>query len=58
MYAIKLTEEQLSFLFNNLENNVLDAQYHTINDTSWSNSRWCLEKTSDVLEAIRHANEF
>ena len=34
------------------------ARYHTINDTSWSNSRWCLEKTSDVLEAIRNANEF
>lgn len=115
MYAIKLTEEQLSFLFNNLENDVLDdakqhtwyqmmdalcwdkrkqvfkpencilltpnqrdtwyqdmicnseeilrqmgmdVRYHSINDTSWSNSRWCLEKTSDVLEAIRNANEF
>ena len=115
MYAIKLTEEQLSFLFNNLENNVLDdakqhtwyqmmdelcwdereqifkpenyimltsnqrdvwyqdmicnseeilrqmgmdVRYHSINDTSWSNSRWCLEKTSDVLEAIRNADEF
>ena len=115
MYAIKLTEEQLSFLFNNLENSILDdakqhtwyqmmdalcwdekkqvfkpenwiglttnqrdawyqdmvcnseeilrkmgmdVRYHTINDTSWSNSRWCLERTSDVLEAIRNAKEF
>lgn len=115
MYAIKLTEEQLSFLFNNLENNILDdakqhtwyqmmdalcwddakqvfksescimltsnqrdawyqdmvcnseeilrqmgmdVRYHSINDTSWSNKRWCLEKTSDVLEAIRNAGEF
>lgn len=115
MYAIKLTEEQLSFLFNNLERDVLvyakqhtwyqmmdalcwdevnqkflpeyailltktqrdawyqdmvcnseeilrqmgmDVRYHSINDVSWSNSRWCLEMTSDVLNAIRNANEF
>ena len=115
MYAIKLTEEQLSFLINNLESSILDdakshtwyqlmdalcwdaakqvfrpenwilltptqrdawyqdmvcnseeilrqmgmdVRYHTINDTSWSNSRWCLERTSDILETIRNANEF
>lgn len=115
MYAIKLTEEQLSFLFNNLESNVLDdakqhtwyqmmdalcwddkkqafkpenwimltpnqrddfyrdmvcdseeilrqmgldVRYHSINDSSWSNSKWCLELISDVLERIRNANEF
>ena len=115
MYAIKLTEAQLSFLFNNLECDVLeyakqhawyqmmdyvcwdeanqkflpehailltktqrdawyqdmicnseevlrqmgmDVRYHTINDVSWASSRWCLEMTSDVLKAIKNANEF
>lgn len=115
MYAIKFTEEQLSFLFNNLEayveseakrhtwyqmmNNLcwneekqvfvtdrpllltkeqkdvfyldmvcdseeilrqmgLDVRYHTINDSSWSNSKWCLELISDVLERIRNAEQF
>lgn len=115
MYAIKLTEKQLSFLFNNLENSILeyakqhawyqmidsscwdeanqkflpehailltktqrdawyqdmicnseevlrqmgmDVRYHTINDVSWASNRWCLEMTSDVLEAIKNATEF
>ena len=115
MYAIKFTEEQLSFLFNNLEADIereaqghtwfqmmsnlnwdeyeqrfrtdrpillneeqrddfyrdmvcdseeilrqmgLDVRYHSINDSSWSNSKWCLELISDVLERIRNAEKF
>lgn len=115
MYAIKFTEAQLSFLFNNLEAFVeseakrhtwyqlmdnlcwdeanqtfkpenpilltkeqrdvfyqdmvcdseeilrqlgLDVRYHSLNDTSWSNSKWCLEMLSDIMQAIKAAQEF
>jgi hypothetical protein len=115
MYAIKFTEAQLSFLFNNLEafveseakrhtwyqmmdnlcwdeaNQVfkpenpilltkeqrdvfyqdmicdseeilrqlgLDVRYHSLNDTSWGNSKWCLEMLSDIIQAIQEAEEF
>jgi len=115
MYAIKFTEAQLSFLFNNLEAFVeseakrhtwyqlmdnlcwdaanqtfkpenpilltkeqrdvfyqdmvcdseeilrqlgLDVRYHSLNDTSWSNSKWCLEMLSDIMQTIREAQEF
>ena len=111
-YAIKLNEQQLSFLFNNLEACVenetkrhawrkmmdmlcwdeekqvfkpenpliliqeqrdefyqdmvcdseeilrqlgMDVRYHSMNDSSWSNSKWCLEMVSDILEVIREA---
>jgi hypothetical protein len=111
-YVIKLNEQQLSFLFNNLESEVnanatshawyimmdtlcwdeekqvfkpenplilhkeqktqfyqdmaidaeiilhqleMDVRYHTCNDSSWSNSKWCLEMISDILEVIREA---
>ena len=109
-YVIKLNEEELSFLFNNLEaprdvmfhswyrmmdvvcwdeneqvfipENPLildkeqrevfyqdmvcdseeilrqlgvDVRYHTLNDTSWSNSKWCLEIISDILYKIQQA---
>lgn len=105
-YIIKFNEEQLSFLFNNLESDVnaashdwykmmdelnkddlhpmnplildkeqrdmfyqdmvidaesilhqleMDVRYHTCNDSSWSNSKWCLEMVSDILEIIREA---
>lgn len=112
MYVIKLNEEELSFLFNNLEacvehgasthtwfmlmSNVcwdedkqvfrpenplllnkeqrdefyqdmvcdseeilrqlgIDVRYHSLNDSSWSNSKWCLEIISDILCKIQHA---
>lgn len=115
MYAIKFSEAQLSFLFNNLEafveseakrhtwyqlmdnlcwdeaNQVfkteypilltkeqrdvfyqdmicdseeilrqlgLDVRYHSLNDTSWSNSKWCLEMLSDIMQTIKEAQEF
>jgi len=113
MYAIKFTEAQLSFLFNNLESTVqvtdhtwyklinllcwndekqlflpdnpiilnkgqkeefwsdmvcdteeilrqleMDVRYHSLNDTSWSNSKWCLEMLSDIIQAIQEAQEF
>lgn len=115
MYAIRFTEAQLSFLFNNLEayakfeasrhtwyqmmdnlcwdaaNQVfkpenpilltkeqrdvfyqdmisdseeilrqlgLDVRYHSFNDTSWSNSKWCLEMLSDIMQTIKAAQEF
>ena len=105
-YIIKFNEEQLSFLFNNLESDVnatshdwykmmdelnqddlhpmnplildkeqrdmfyqdmvidaesilhqleMDVHYHTCNDSSWSNNKWCLEMVSDILEIIREA---
>lgn len=114
MYAIKFSEAQLSFLFNNLEafveseakrhtwyqlmdnlcwdeaNQVfkieypilltkeqrdvfyqdmicdseeilrqlgLDVRYHSLNDTSWSNSKWCLEMLSDIMQTIKEAQE-
>lgn len=114
MYAIKFSEAQLSFLFNNLEacveseakrhtwyklmdnlcwdeaNQVfkpeypilltkkqkdvfyldmicdsaeilrqlgVDVRYHSLNDTSWSNSKWCLEMLSDIMETIKTAQE-
>lgn len=115
MYAIKFTEAQLSFLFNNLEafvkaeakrhtwyqmmdnlcwdeaNQVfkpelpilltkeqrdvfyqdmigdseeilrqlgLDVRYGSLNDTSWSNSKWCLEMLSNIMQTIKEAKEF
>ena len=115
MYAIKFTEAQLSFLFNNLEAYVeseakrhtwyqmmdnlcwdeanqvfkpenpillnkeqrdvfyqdmigdseeilrqlgLDVRYGSLNDTSWSNSKWCLEMLSNIMQTIRDAKEF
>jgi hypothetical protein len=115
MYAIKFSEAQLSFLFNNLEafvesgatrhtwyqmmdnicwdeaNQVfkpghpilltkeqkeefwsdmvcdteeilrqleMDVRYHSLNDTSWGNSKWCLEMLSDIIQAIQEAEEF
>lgn len=115
MYAIKFTEAQLSFLFNNLETFVesevkrhtwyqlmdnlcwdeanqafkpeypilltkeqrdvfyqdmicdseeilrqlgLDVRYHSLNDTSWGNSKWCLEMLSDIMQTIKEAQEF
>ena len=109
-YVIKLNEQQLSFLFNNLESVVnatshawyvmmdtvcwdkekqvfrpafpliltkeqreefyqdmicdseeilrqlgVDVRYHTCNDSSWSNSKWCLEMISDILKVIQEA---
>lgn len=114
MYAIKFTEAQLSFLFNNLEAYVeseakrhtwyqlmdnlcwdeanqvfkpeypilltkeqrdvfyqdmicdseeilrqlgLDVRYHSLNDTSWGNSKWCLEMLSDIMQSIKTAQE-
>lgn len=36
----------------------MDVRYQTINDTSWSNSRWCLEMISDILLTIRTAEQF
>lgn len=35
-----------------------DVRYHTINDTSWFNSKDCLEVLSDILECIRNAEKF
>lgn len=115
MYAIKFTEAQLSFLFNNLEAFVkseakrhtwyqmmdnlcwdeasqvfkpehpilltkeqrdvfyqdmigdseeilrqlgLDVRYGSLNDTSWSNSKWCLEMLSNIMQTIKEAKEF
>lgn len=112
MYAIKLNEKELSFLFNNLEAYVedqakghtwfqlmdnlcwdeanqvfkpenplllnkeqkedfymdlvldseeilrqlgVDVRYHSLNDTSWGNSKWCLEIISDILNKIQNA---
>jgi hypothetical protein len=112
MYVIKLNEEELSFLFNNLEAYVenhakghtwfqlmdnlcwdetkqafkpenplilneeqrdefyqdmvcdseeilrqlgIDVRYHSLNDSSWSNSKWCLEIISGILCKIQHA---
>ena len=111
-YVIKLNEEELSFLFNNLETCVeneasthtwrtladalcwdeadqifkpenplilnkeqrdefyqdmvcdseeilrqlgVDVRYQCINDTSWSNSKWCLEIISGILYKIQQA---
>ena len=111
-YVIKLNEEELSFLFNNLETCVengasthtwwqmmdilcwdndkqvfkpenplilnkeqrdefyqdmicnseeilrqlgVDVRYHSLNDSSWSNSKWCLEMVSDILYKIQNA---
>lgn len=111
-YVIKLNEEELSFLFNNLETCVenevpthtwwkmmgmlcwdeekqvfkpenplilnkeqvdvfyqdmvcdseeilrqlgVDVRYHSMNDSSWSNSKWCLEIISDILYKIQNA---
>lgn len=33
----------------------MDVRYHSCNDSSWSNSKWCLEMVSDILEIIREA---
>lgn len=111
-YVIKLNEEELSFLFNNLETCVeneasthtwwqmmdilcwdndkqvfkpenplilnkeqrdefyqdmicnseeilrqlgVDVRYHSLNDSSWSNSKWCLEIISNILYKIQQA---
>ena len=105
-YVVKLNEEELSFLFNNLESDVnatshawyvmmdtlnsgdlrpefplilnkeqkdlfyqdmvidaeiilhqleMDVRYHSCNDTSWSNSKWCLEIISGILYKIQQA---
>lgn len=111
-YVIKLNEQELSFLFNNLESEVnvevtshawyvmmdalcwdeekqvfkpenplilhkeqktqfyqdmvidaeiilhqleMDVRYHTCNDSSWSNSKWCLEIISGILYKIQQA---
>lgn len=115
-YVVKLNEEQLSFLFNNMEGDSMwidsyknhawykmmdvlcwdavndkfkpenplillkeqrdvmyqdlvadsemilkqlgmDVRYHTCNDSSFMNSKWCLEMISDVLQAIKDAEE-
>ena len=115
MYAIKFTNSQLSFLFNNLEsfvvseakrhtwyqmmNNLcwdednqafnpensilltkeqrdvfyqdmvydseeilrqlgMDVRYGSLNDTSWSNSKWCLEMLSNIMQTIHNAEQF
>lgn len=114
-YAIKFTEEQLSFIFNNLETEVIneakghtwyqmtknlcwdeakqvfkpenpillnkeqrdvfyldmvldseeilrqlgmDVRYGSLNDTSWSCSKWSLEMLSSIMQAIQNAQEF
>ena len=111
-YVIKLNEEELSFLFNNLEACVeneakkhawwkmmdmlcwdeekqvfkpenplllikeqrdvfyqdmvydseeilrqlgVDVRYHSLNDSSWGNSKWCLEIISNILYKIQNA---
>lgn len=62
---ILLTKEQRDVFYQDMVCNSeeilrqlgLDVRYHSLNDTSWSNSRWCLEKTSDVLQAIQNAQE-
>jgi hypothetical protein len=36
----------------------MDVRYHSLNDTSWSNSKWCLEMLSDIIQAIQEAEEF
>lgn len=36
----------------------IDVRYHTINDTSWSNSKYCLEVLSDILNCIQNAERF
>lgn len=33
----------------------LDVRYHSVNDTSWGNSKWCLEIISDILNKIQNA---
>lgn len=117
MYAIKFTNNQLSFLFNSLESSVvselrlkrhtwyqmmtnvcwdeekqafkpenpilltkeqrdvfyqdmvcdseeilrqlgLDVRYGSLNDTSWSNIKWCLEMLSGIMQTIQAAQEF
>lgn len=62
---ILLTKEQLDVFYQDMVCNSeeilrqlgLDVRYHSLNDTSWSNSKWCLEKTSDILQAIQNAQE-
>lgn len=111
-YVVKLNEEELSFLFNNLETCVekeasthtwwkmmdmlcwdndkqvfksenplllikeqrdefyqdmicdseeilrqlgVDVRYHSLNDSSWGNSKWCLEIISNILYKIQNA---
>lgn len=62
---ILLTKEQRDVFYQDMVCNSeeilrqlgLDVRYHSMNDTSWSNSKWCLEKTSDVLQAIQNAQE-
>ena len=111
-YVIKLNEQELSFLFNNLEVCVeneakehawwkmmdilcwdndkqvfkpknplilnkeqrdefyqdmicdgeeilrqldVDIRYHSLNDSSWANSKWCLEIISNILYKIQNA---
>lgn len=35
----------------------LDVRYHTCNDSSFLNSKWCLEMISDIIDVIKHASE-
>lgn len=44
--------EDVEIILHQLE---MDVRYHSCNDSSWSNSKWCLEMVSDILEIIREA---
>lgn len=33
----------------------LDVRYHSMNDTSWFNSKWCFEVISDIMYKIQNA---
>lgn len=35
----------------------LDVRYHSMNDTSWGNSKWCLEIISDIMYKIQNAED-
>lgn len=35
----------------------MDVRYHTCNDSSFMNSKWCLEVISEILFAIHNAEE-
>jgi hypothetical protein len=45
-------QEDAQIILQQLE---FDVMHHTCNDTSWSNSKWCLEKVSDIISILNEA---